>query len=134
MIAFILLIVMNTWCPDVISDSTFTLNVIAVNAASDDGTVRTQLFDHNKTMVLRTNASIENNQAEISFAELCAGHYAVRLYHDENDNQLLDTNVVGIPRERYGFSNNVRGWMGEPSFDRQLFRIESDTTITIKLE
>lgn len=134
MIAFILLIAMNSWCPDVESDSTYTLNVIAVNAASDEGTVRAQLLDHNKILVRRTNRPIENREALIRFSELCAGQYAVRLYHDENGNQLLDTNVLGIPRERYGYSNNVRGWMGEPSFERQLFWMESDTTITIKLE
>ena len=125
---------MNSWCPDVESDSAYTLNVITVNAASDDGTVRAQLFDHDRNIILRTNRFIENREAVISFEELCTGQYAVRLYHDENDNQKLDTNVLGIPRERYGYSNNVRGWMGEPSFEHQLFRIESDTTITIKLE
>ncbi|MDA1325954.1 MAG: DUF2141 domain-containing protein, partial [Proteobacteria bacterium] len=27
-------------------------------------------------------------------------------YHDENDNKKLDRNIIGIPQEGFGFSNN----------------------------
>lgn len=134
MIAFILLIALNLWCPNFQSDSTYTLNVIAVNTASDEGTMRVQLFDHNRNLIQRSDTLIDYNKAEVNFTELSAGQYAVRLYHDENNNQKLDSNLLGIPRERYGYSNNVRGWMGEPSFERQLFPVASDTTITIKIK
>lgn len=44
------------------------------------------------------------------------GRYAISYFHDENNNQHLDSNVFGIPQEGYGFSNNARGFMGPPSF------------------
>lgn len=134
MTAFTFLIALNLWCPNIQPDSTFTLRVNAVNTASDEGSVRVQLFDHNRTLVQQTDASIDNREAQISFTKLSAGRYAVRLYDDENNNQKLDSNFFRIPSERYGYSNNVRGWMGEPSFERQLFRVTSDTSITIKLK
>lgn len=134
MTAFTFLIALNLWCSNVQHDSTFTLRVNAVNTASDEGSVRVQLFNHKRILVQQTDASIDNREAQISFTELSAGQYAVRLYHDENNNLKLDSNFLGIPSERYGYSNNVRGWMGEPSFERQLFRVASDTSITIKLK
>ena len=34
--------------------------------------------------------------------------YTVVVYHDENGNEEFDKNFLGIPKESYGFSNNVR--------------------------
>lgn len=52
---------------------------------------------------------------------LPAGSYAVQVMHDENDNGKLDTNVMGIPVEGYGFSNNPqvmrRAYFSEAKFD-----------------
>ena len=38
--------------------------------------------------------------------DLPPGRYAVNAFHDENDNGELDTNLVGIPTEGYGFAND----------------------------
>ena len=40
------------------------------------------------------------------FTDLPAGVYAVSVFHDENMNQKLDKNFVGVPKEEYGASNN----------------------------
>ena len=37
-------------------------------------------------------------------------------YHDENDNQKLDRNEMGIPSEGYGFSNGATAKYGPPQF------------------
>lgn len=36
------------------------------------------------------------------------GQIGVQVFHDANGNNDFDTNFAGIPRERYGFSNNPR--------------------------
>ncbi|MEP6360832.1 MAG: DUF2141 domain-containing protein, partial [Balneola sp.] len=35
------------------------------------------------------------------------GEYAIAVYHDKNENGKIDTNLLGIPKEDYGFSNNA---------------------------
>ena len=50
------------------------------------------------------------------FSGLAPGRYAVQVLHDRNDNGQLDTNVVGMPIEPYGFSNNPR-LMRKASFE-----------------
>ena len=40
--------------------------------------------------------------------EIPPGTYAIGVYIDENDNEKLDTNFLGIPKEQYGFSNNAK--------------------------
>ncbi len=55
--------------------------------------------------------------------ELPAGEYAVSVFLDENNNGKLDQNALGIPRERFGFSNNPRILTGAPSFRDCAIRI-----------
>jgi uncharacterized protein (DUF2141 family) len=51
-----------------------------------------------------------------TFGDVPPGLYAVSVVHDENDNGRLDFNAVGMPMEKYGFSNNPV-LMGPPRFD-----------------
>ena len=46
-----------------------------------------------------------------------AGRYAVNAFHDENDNGSLDSNLLGIPTEGYGFANDPPTSFGPPEFD-----------------
>lgn len=60
--------------------------------------------------------------------------FAVAAYHDENDNGQLDRNGIGIPTEKYGFSNDARGKLGPPSFDDAVMsRPENDQPIELKI-
>lgn len=71
----------------------------------------------------------------MKFNSLKAGTYAIRYFHDENENGELDTGTFGIPTEGYGFSNDARGFMGPPSFDDQLddqlFELNGNKSITL---
>ena len=62
------------------------------------------------------------------------GTYAITMYHDSNGNGELDSNFIRIPKERYGFSNNARGTFGPPDYEKCLFQVKGDTTISIKLK
>ena len=56
------------------------------------------------------------------FDNLPPGTYAVGAYHDENNNDHMDTDFLGLPSEGYALSNGVRagrpkdgeeqGWQG----------------------
>ena len=49
--------------------------------------------------------------------DLPAGRYAVQAFHDENGNGDLDANVLGIPKEGYGFANDPPTTFGPPDFE-----------------
>lgn len=70
---------------------------------------------------------------ELVFPDLAAGDYAVMVFHDENGNGKLDTNLVGMPVEGYGFSNNPQV-MRKPTWDESRFALAEDgQTVTIDL-
>jgi uncharacterized protein (DUF2141 family) len=69
----------------------------------------------------------------LKFADLPPGKYAVQVMHDENGNNELDANFLGIPSEGYGFSNNPNV-MRRAHFDEAVFEIGAETkAITIRL-
>lgn len=51
------------------------------------------------------------------------GDYAIAVYHDQNGNGKMDTRLFGIPKEPYGFSNNVRPVMSAPKFSACKFNV-----------
>lgn len=55
--------------------------------------------------------------------DLPPGVYAVSVYEDLNGNHKLDRNLLGIPREPVGASNNPHPRMGPPRFDDCSFRV-----------
>lgn len=52
----------------------------------------------------------------ITLRDLPAGDYAAAVFHDADGNGKMNTNLIGIPTEGFGFSNNARGTMGPPEF------------------
>ncbi len=59
----------------------------------------------------------------VNFKGIKSGRYAVAIYHDENNNDKLDKNFFGIPKEGYGFSNNARGRFTAPKFKKAAFNM-----------
>lgn len=71
----------------------------------------------------------KRNTLDVTFGDLPDGIYAVALFEDGNGNGKLDKNLLGIPLEGYGFSNNATS----PGFENAKFPIHGDTKITIKV-
>jgi uncharacterized protein (DUF2141 family) len=71
-------------------------------------------------------SGISHGQAVCEFPGVAPGRYAVSVFHDENSNGKMDTNLVGIPREGVGASNNARGHFGPPKFEAAAFHFSGD--------
>lgn len=70
----------------------------------------------------------------VHISDLPPGKYAVAAYVDKNRNGKQDKNLLGVPKEIYGFSNDVRGTFGPPDFSAAAFEIgENSVTKTIHL-
>lgn len=69
-----------------------------------------------------TIARIVNGKAVCVFRGLKPGRYAISAYHDEDGDEELDTNFLGIPSEDYCASRNARASFGPPAFADAAFR------------
>ncbi len=117
------------------------LTVEIAGLRNDHGAMYCELFatpdgypkDSPKAVQLK-KAPISRQTASCVFEGLAPGTYAVAAYHDENDNGKLDTNFLGIPSEGVAASNDAKGTMGPPSFEKAKLAVSTrDLAITIHI-
>lgn len=67
--------------------------------------------------------------------KLPVGEYAISIVHDANNNGKIDQNMIGIPKEMYGISNNKYSKIGaQPPFKEAVVSVTTEPqTIHIKL-
>jgi len=71
--------------------------------------------------------------ARCTFDRLPPGTYAIAVHHDENDNRKFDTNLLGIPLEGYGASNNHTPALRAPSWEESKFTLPRDKSIELSI-
>ena len=115
-----------------------SLTIVVVGLRSSDGLVRIAVSNSKENYETkgtesfrRTIVNIRKREAKAVFKDLPLGEYAVKLIHDENGNGKMDTNLFGIPKEDYAFSNNARGTFGPPDYEKARFDLTDDLEITI---
>jgi len=117
---------------------TSNLTIVVEGAENDKGKIFIALSPDESDYKKKDDAfkeaevGIANGTATHTFS-LPTGTYAVKVFHDENNNGELDTNFIGIPKEAVGFSNNP-SLMGMPSFNKVSFQLNGEKTVKINLK
>jgi len=109
--------------------ATGALTVRVSQLRNDRGKVAVALFasakdfpDQRRALAGRLTR-IRNGRATVRFDGLRPGEYAIAVLHDENQNNEMDFNILGMPLEGYGFSNDASALFGPPSFAAAAFRL-----------
>lgn len=134
LVIFCLLIITSV---KTIAQDSFTLEVIVTNLDSNDGKVYIGVYNTEKHFLDKYYKSaivtIKDKTCAYTFSDLPKGEYAISLFHDENDNNKMDKNFMGIPKEDYACSNNAKGFMGPPKWEDAKFSLKSNTTKYINI-
>ena len=119
---------------------TFTVRVVVTRLRNGKGKVYCKLHGEAATFPSGRNATTRHaivpaagSRAVCVFAGVAPGRYAAVIAHDENGNGRIDANLIGIPKEGFGFSNNVKPFLSAPSFKKAGFAVTGDTTVTIRV-
>ena len=67
----------------------------------------------------------KHGKIDVMIKDLPYGELAFAIYHDVNNNGKIDKNAIGIPKERYAFSNNIKPTIKAPSFDDCKFTLQN---------
>lgn len=71
---------------------------------------------------------LEEQAPVFLFNDLPRGDYAYAILHDEDGNGKMNKNILGIPREGFGFSNNYVPKIKNPSFSDASFSLKEGST------
>lgn len=117
-----------------VQSSEIQFEILAIN--SDSGKVYIQLFQGEKnykqgkalaSSVIKAKAG-DNT---VMFHNIEQGEYAIRFFHDQNDNGQLETNFIGMPTEGYGFSNDAKPNFGPAKYEDMKFEVMADSKIIV---
>ena len=70
---------------------------------------------------------------QVVIADLPYNDYGIVLFHDVNSDKVCNLNFIGIPKEAYGFSNNVKPVLKAPSFESARVNLNTNKKIHIQL-
>ena len=108
-----------------------SLEIKINNLESNKGPIYIRILDENENPVIVGTSTVINYSAEISFDSISPGKYAIQFFHDENENKKMDFNLIGIPKEKFGSSNNVKPGLGPPKFGKMLINLNENKKIII---
>jgi len=115
----------------------FNLTIEISGFTSNKGKVLIGLYNDEESFLKKIYKSgtskIKDNKTIYTIEGLSKAEYAVSIVHDENDNNKMDTNFFGIPKENYGCSNNAKGFMGPPKYKDAKFTLHKGMTIKIRI-
>ena len=118
----------------------FDLTVTVTNVKSTDGKISMAVYDNAESWlkfdrVLKANtAPAKKGRMVVVIEGLPEWRYAVTVFHDENANDELDTNMFGIPREPLGFSKGKMKTFGPPDFEECSFELTSDLDLSVRIK
>jgi outer membrane protein len=126
-------------CPLVLSGQTYAEELtVSIDNPPESGTVALVLFDSaNSFGDLRDPAKVVryelDGREKYCIEDVVPGEYALMVYFDENGNDRIDKNFIGIPREPLGFSNRYAP-KGPPSYSRAAFVLKPSETLHFDVE
>lgn len=116
------------------------LTISIEDLSTDEGHIAFQVFSSAEQFtgeaesIISVHVTAEALSGSFIVSDLPDGYYGIRVMHDVNSNNQLDTNFVGMPNEPYGFSNNAKGNFGPPMWDDIKFQLNGDRQQTINLD
>ena len=124
---------------NLLAQNTANLKIIVKNIDEAKGNLIIKIWSdgvymNNEKPYKTENIKIKSaNILVVTIKNLKTGEYGISLFQDLNNNNLLDKNYIGKPKEPYGFSNNAKPNFGPPIYDKVKFNFSGSKTITISL-
>ncbi|MBA4744337.1 MAG: DUF2141 domain-containing protein [Muricauda sp.] len=112
------------------------ITVTIDNVTSDEGKVLASLHTTETFMkgpgIQNLESTIENGKVILKFNKVAPGTYAIMALHDANENNRMDYQSNGMPKESYGMSGNEMT-MGPPDFKSAQFTVgDEDLEMNIR--
>ena len=90
-------------------------------------------FPTQLTHKAQQRVAITGSEVTCTFTGVAPGSYAVAVVHDENGNNKVDTNFLGIPKEGYGVSNDKTYSMSQPKWNECKFPVVAGKDVNLKV-
>ena len=116
------------------------IKILVSNIEEKQGTIHYGLYNNSK-LFPEESGKILGGFEEVSkviedgllIDDLEESNYAIAIFHDKNSNDKFDT-FFSIPKEKFGFSNNARVFLGPPKFEDASIFVGQNSIVEIMIE
>ena len=116
------------------------IKILVSNIEEKRGTIHYAVYNNSK-LFPEESGKILGGYEEVSkviengllINDLEESNYAIAIFHDKNSNNKFDT-FFSIPKEKFGFSNNARVFLGPPKFEDASIFVGQNAIIEIMIE
>ncbi|MEM1337132.1 MAG: DUF2141 domain-containing protein [Bacteroidota bacterium] len=115
------------------------IHVEVLNVPASEGKINVALYNHADAFLefdkvfASKSVPAQKGSTKLVLQDLPKGEYAIALFYDQNGNDELDTNWLGIPKEKVAFSKGKLKAFGPPKFEECAFRLKDDLSLQISL-
>lgn len=128
-------------CSGALPAGQLRLQVAVQGVKNTKGNITITVYEDDARQFLAKGGKLARQRvpAKTPLTEACfqlpaASHYAIAVYHDANGDHDLNRNLIGLPTEGGGFSNNPESLIGLPSLDEVRFATQpAITQVNIRL-
>ena len=118
--------------------NTNNVKVVIEGVRSENGKIVLAVFKDQEGYKTRNPIKrIELSKDELGKNEiqlnLDFGIYGISVLDDENNNNKMDYNFLGMPKEGFGFSNYYHKGLSKPHFDKFKFEIKNSSVELIEI-
>lgn len=113
-------------------EDTYKIKIIGFN--NDKGKVMLRVRDAGGKLLYEKAALIKNKETILELPLGTAQKVGIEAFHDENDNDKIDKNFVGVPTEKWGVSSDNRPTFKAPELKDILVPVKANTVILVKLD
>ena len=118
-----------------------TVRIVFSNIHNNKGTLRLGVFQtqgefetENPFKKMNISKATMQDKSVTAVINLPDGIYGISVLDDENDNSKMDYNMVGIPKEGFGFSNYYHTGFSKPKLKEFTFTVnKGDIQINCKM-
>ena len=116
------------------------IKILVSNIEEKRGTIHYGVYN-NSELFPKESGKILGGYEEVSkvikngllIGDLEESNYAIAIFHDKNSNKKFDT-FFSIPKEKFGFSNNARVFLGPPKFEDASIFVGKNSIVEIIIE
>ena len=116
------------------------IRILVSNIEEKKGTIHYGVYNNPK-LFPKDSGKILGGVEEVSkvikdgllIDDLEESNYAIAIFHDKNSNDKFDT-FFSIPKEKFGFSNNARVFLGPPKFEDASIFVGQNSIVEIMIE
>ena len=118
------------------------LRITVTDIETDKGIVRVALYDHPDQFpydppqkFVLSKKTMKEGTVSMVIPGIREGRYAISILDDVNGNDEMDYNIIHIPKEGYGFSNDIKPGLKPPPFEKCLISVsKGDNHVVIRTQ